>query len=606
MSEGLVRMLPGVAATLSAMLGMLALLPRSRSRRRILFGLMNLGTYFWSVSYFLGLGARGWFGPADTVIVGRALFALGQVGVALAVTTWLLFAVDVTGLRAWTRGWRSVATYVPGALLVIVMFSNPVHGLFVTWGGTAPVADFTYGPLGSVLNVAMYALVMLSSFVYTRAVLREPAGPRRSLFSVLAIAALIPLIGNAVWMSRSITGLVLPFNPTVVLFTLLDLLLAVAVFRVGLLDIVPVAEGHAFRSMRDGGVVIGAEGRIVVFNDSFHAVFPGAKTGECLSDVAPSFWAYLARRDEASEADTPCLFDLDAHLYQVTVAHMASRSGASLGDSIVLRDVTQEQAAQQRIVDLNMKLERTVLELEDATNLKDRFISDMSHELRTPLQSIIGFAGSLARELSGGLNAEQHEQVQIVLDSGRHLASVIESLLDLSSAESGFMVMHTNKFDVNDVARHVMETMRPIAAQKDIELRVEACCAGVCVVHSDETKLRQVLLNLLGNAVKFTQSGHVTLKVGCDNGEVLLHVADTGPGIRPEDLPHVFDAFYQGAAGSAPSVRGAGLGLCVSQSLVQVLGGRISLESVVGEGTTFCVTIPMEPPAAETRGAACA
>ena len=596
---GFISMLPGVAATLSAMLGAIALLPRDRSRQHMFFGLLNLGTYCWSLSYFLGFGATALFDSSQIQSVGWALFVLGQIGVVLATTSWLLFSFETVGRHDWTRGWRLLLVCTPGTILLLSMVTDPWHGLFVAWADWSQKASFAYGPLGNVLTIVILGLMLIGPAVYIHGALHTRYKARRRLFALLSVAGFIPLVGSAVWITRGLSGIELPFNPTVVLFTLMNLLLGVAVFRAGLLDIVPVAERGAFRSMRDASVVVDMDGYIAVMNDSFARVFSAARVGIVLEQAAPSLAVHCEVRSPLQGVEGAFPFELSGRVYQVRVSRMVARAGKPLGDLIVLTDVTEEQAAQQRILNLNASLERSVLELEQATKLKDRFIADMSHELRTPLQSIIGFAGTLQRELPGALNPQQHEHVAVILDAGRHLASLIESLLDLSRIESGVMVAAARRFDVNEVAHRVIDTMRPLAKRRGVELGLVECADVLCTVHSDETKYRQILINLLGNAVKFTKHGRVELAVSYGGDHVVFRVSDTGPGISEADLPHVFDAFYQGDIGASSRARGTGLGLYVSATLARLLGGSISVESTLGNGTTFTVRLPTELPVAE-------
>jgi len=251
-----------------------------------------------------------------------------------------------------------------------------------------------------------------------------------------------------------------------------------------------------------------------------------------------------------------------------------------------------EELVQERTRELACTNER----LEDATMAKNAFLAAMSHELRTPLNSIIGFSGLLAQGVTGVLTPDQLTQVEIINDSGKHLLSLIEDVLDLSKVESGKEQVHLGDLEVAGMVREAGEMMRPLAEEKGLDLRV-AIVTDPGSIRTDSVKLRQILLNLLGNAVKFTDAGHVDLTLDCDDeGLVEISVQDTGVGIAQTDLPRVFDAFTQIETPGRSKPRGTGLGLALSREYAHLLGGEISVHSVVGEGSRFVFVVP-EPSA---------
>lgn len=240
-------------------------------------------------------------------------------------------------------------------------------------------------------------------------------------------------------------------------------------------------------------------------------------------------------------------------------------------------------------------------ELLEATKAKDKFLAAMSHELRTPLNSIIGFSGTLLQGLAGELNEEQIKQLTLVQRSGKHLLMLVNQVLDLSRIEAGQEEPEYVEFEVRPFVERVVEDVSTLAKEKGLRLEADALEAPT-TIESDPDRLKQVLLNLLGNAIKFTEQGSVQLVVSHHEGLVTFRVRDTGPGISYEDQPHVFEAFYQmrTAAGHKPA--GTGLGLSISRELVELLGGTITLESAPGEGTCFVVRIPARRPAVDAPG----
>lgn len=229
--------------------------------------------------------------------------------------------------------------------------------------------------------------------------------------------------------------------------------------------------------------------------------------------------------------------------------------------------------------------------LREVDRLKTDFLARMSHELRTPLNSIIGFADVLLMGLDGDLTERMIEDLQLIRSSGYHLRDIIGDILDMSKIEAGRLELAYETFDMRRAATELMATAAPLAEQKGLALRLDVD-EQVGLLTADRTRIRQVLWNIVGNAIKFTDHGGITVSIRPENGDVLFCVADTGIGIAPESLPRIFDHFNQIDAGRRESISGTGLGLSISKSLVELHGGRIWVESEAGQGSTFRFTIP--------------
>ena len=236
-------------------------------------------------------------------------------------------------------------------------------------------------------------------------------------------------------------------------------------------------------------------------------------------------------------------------------------------------------------------LEATTAQLLEASQAKDRFLANMSHELRTPLNSIIGFTGVMKQGLAGPLTPEQSKQLAMVDRSSRHLLSLVNQVLDLARIESGEEKLETSTFPLSKLVLEVAEVIEPLAAAKGLAISIEE--DGLCetMVTTDRGKLNQILLNLAGNAVKFTARGTVTLRCQKGDSGVKIVVADTGPGIAADELEAVFDEYRQIVGRSGAKPQGTGLGLTVSRRLARLMGGEIEASSEEGVGSEFIVTI---------------
>jgi signal transduction histidine kinase len=238
------------------------------------------------------------------------------------------------------------------------------------------------------------------------------------------------------------------------------------------------------------------------------------------------------------------------------------------------------------------QVEMNSREVETANRHKSEFLANMSHELRTPLNAIIGFSEVLRQQMFGAINPKQGEYLEDIQTSGQHLLSLINDILDLSKVEAGKMELQLSRFSLHAALEAVLLMVRERAAGRGLELRTELDPA-IDQLEADERKVKQIVLNLLTNAVKFTSSGgRVTLETKHDGAGAVVSVRDTGVGIAPVDQARVFEEFTQAGTAATSGQEGTGLGLALSRRLVELHGGRIWVESEPGRGSTFSFTLP--------------
>jgi signal transduction histidine kinase len=249
-------------------------------------------------------------------------------------------------------------------------------------------------------------------------------------------------------------------------------------------------------------------------------------------------------------------------------------------------------------IDTQLALRETLAKLEiekekaqSADHLKSAFLATMSHELRTPLNSIIGFSGVLLKEKQGPLNTEQKKQLGIVQNSARHLLSLINDVLDISKIEAGQLKLSFQKFNIKDIIDKVIDTCQPMAEKKSLKLSVEIENEAEEIV-SDPLRVQQILLNLVNNAIKFTEAGKVNITSRSERDSVIIDVTDTGIGIEKDKIGLLFRPFIQIDSGTARKYEGTGLGLSICKKLTDMLNGKIEVNSVPWKGSTFSVTLP--------------
>lgn len=289
----------------------------------------------------------------------------------------------------------------------------------------------------------------------------------------------------------------------------------------------------------------------------------------------------------------------------------------TLASLILFATVAERRSAERAMQQLNINLVRQAHELAEETErakaadrLKSAFLATMSHELRTPLNSIIGFTGLLHQGLAGPLNAEQKKQMGMVLGSSRHLLSLVNDVLDLTKIEAGDLQVSFEPFDLREAIEHARQLLMPLAERKGLRLEVRVA-PEVGHIVSDRRRVEQVLINLLGNGIKFTDKGQVTvladvqsnghprvghLSEGFGTMVARIQIVDSGIGIRPEDVGRLFKAFRQLDSGLNRQHEGTGLGLVICEKLLDAMGGNIKVQSQWGAGSTFTVTLPLEPP----------
>jgi signal transduction histidine kinase len=239
------------------------------------------------------------------------------------------------------------------------------------------------------------------------------------------------------------------------------------------------------------------------------------------------------------------------------------------------------------------QLEAASIEVQSAAATRDRFLANLGHELRTPLNAIIGFAGTMKMELAGPLTDEQRAQLEMIYGSGKHLLALVERLLEYSIIEAGVDRVDATRFSPCKVVVDVVRLFELVAAEKGIDL-VAVECRCESEAYTDRFKVEQILINLVANAVKFTERGRVAVAVSQEGGCLRIDVEDTGTGIPAAHVESVFEKFTQLQTERAVKPEGTGLGLTIAREYARLLGGDITVESVPGIGSTFTLHLPLE------------
>jgi len=310
--------------------------------------------------------------------------------------------------------------------------------------------------------------------------------------------------------------------------------------------------------------------------------------------------------DLMKEPDYP-LSDVRKAGYRALLALPLLRQNRLIGGLIVRRhapgefpsqivELLQTFADQSVIAIHNARLFREIeekgQELEVVNKHKSEFLANMSHELRTPLNAILGYSELIIDKIYGDVPEKILGVLERVEKNGRHLLGLINDVLDLSKIEAGRLTLSLNEYSMKDVVQSSFASVEALAAEKNLVLKMEVS-EKLKTGKGDEQRITQVVLNLLGNAIKFTEHGEIRVKTTVSNGSFLVSVSDTGPGIPDADQEKIFDEFMQVDGSSTKEKGGTGLGLSISKKIVKMHGGRIWVESVFGKGSTFQFTLPI-------------
>lgn len=253
------------------------------------------------------------------------------------------------------------------------------------------------------------------------------------------------------------------------------------------------------------------------------------------------------------------------------------------------RELNEQRAELQQ---QNVELESQKSQLKEASQLKTNFLSNMSHELRTPLNSVIALSGVLNRRLAGKIPDDEYSYIDVIERNGRLLLNLINDILDISKIETGHVAITITEVNLASLVRDVMALIKPQIGEKPVKLTLDVS-DSLPLIKSDENLCRHILQNLVSNAVKFTDSGSVDVRIRLETDQIAVMVKDTGIGISEKQLPHIFDEFRQADGGLSRKYGGTGLGLAIAKKYTNLLNGQISVNSTLGEGTTFTVRLPI-------------
>ena len=523
----------------------------------------------------------------------------------------LLFALRYTGRGNKLTRNKVVALFAFPTLIIILAITNPWHRLI--WpniylkevpGGIVGVFEhglFFWLLIAYSYVIAGWAIMILSAHFFFS---RNPEVTRQS--KVLFFAALCPLSASILYAFApdSIGG----YDPTPLSFTLMNAFLILSSFRLRFLDLVPVAWENVIDTLDDGILAIDQQQRIVGWNPVLEKWFGLQPDQRGMAyDKALSEWPQLIRviaRTENESAEIELVpQDKTDRTIEVRLIPFCDHRGKNMGKIVTFQDITDKKTAQKKLVD-------ALDQAESANKAKSAFLSAVSHEIRNPLQGMSGVVFLLAKTHLSFDQKGYMERIQSALGT---LSEILNNILDLSKIEAGKISLESVDFNLRMIAQDVYYLFDSLAEEKGltIDLNIEGSLPAAC--RGDPLRVKQILINLVSNAVKFTPSGgRITVRAwgepktseenekrsGWKGQTVFFQVKDTGMGLSDEKLKHLFNAFYQGDPAVARRYGGTGLGLSIAKALTELMGGQISVESRLGVGTAFTFSLRLDPASA--------
>ncbi|MCB9418562.1 MAG: response regulator [Ardenticatenaceae bacterium] len=576
-----------IAGSINLILAFYALSYRNSAGVKTFIVLMLLMAE-WSITYALEI--------AHTTHNVKLLLAQCQyIGIAYVPAVWLLFSMQYTDQGKWlTNQTKNIALLllIP-TVTAVLAFTNGAHNLI--WQSTILVDSSGFINLAithgywfwvhlamSYFYLAIGTILLISTYTHSKSIYKGH-------ISVLIIGALFPWLGNLLYITKLTSSLGLDLTPFA--FTLTGIVTAFGMSRYQFLNILPIAHNTVLESMRDGILVLDVQDRIVDMNPAAETI-----TQQKISHtIGSSFDQFLAQCPPLSGGSTDehgVITEVimgtgeEARFYEVQSIDLTNSNTNHAGRLIMLHETTERKR-------FEVALQKAKEEAETAASSKSAFLANMSHEIRTPLNGVIGMAELLRNT---PLNSEQVELVETIYTSSDTLLAIINNILDFSKIEAGKVELEQKAFDLRDCLEVSLNLIAPRVNPNSVKLSYSIDEQTPNAFIGDVIRLRQVLVNLLSNAAKFTEEGEISVNITSElitNDLYRLHFAvkDTGIGIPADKHANLFQSFSQADASTTRKYGGTGLGLAISQKLCQLMNGEIGFESEVGLGSTFHFTI---------------
>lgn len=569
-----------IISGLCAVVLMVSLLVRLKSIGKYLAVLLG-ATALWGISY----GIQLWQTDLKSVFLCIKIVYLG---IILIPPFWVLFILKFLQKDEVIR-----------PRLVTLLFVIPVFTLFSVW--TSEWHELHYSGLTFFKNESLAMvkfrggpgyMVFISYFYVSLAfglfALLKKRSDGQFYFirqrQLIIVAALMPALANVLYLLGIRPAEGIDLTPLAFIFT--TIIIAVALMKYQLADILPVARERIIEALQEGVLVLDPKGRIVDFNPEMGKII-NAEATEVLGANICKFFPILDRPlDEQEEIELVIPVNGLDRAFAITISDLTTRKGVTRCKILLFRDVTERKHVEQSLIDAKEQAE-------EAARIKAQFLSTMSHEIRTPMNAILGFTHLL---LQNDPRPDQLEYLNIQKFSAENLTVLINDILDFTKIEAGKIQLEETCFDLRQLLQNLYSSLKPNADNRDIDLQLNVPAQGIPPILGDTVRISQVLTNLIGNAIKFTEQGSVavTAEVAEQTDTyttIDFKVSDTGIGIPADKINLIFESFNQASSDTTRRFGGTGLGLTITKRLLNLMDSDIYVASEPGRGSAFSFTL---------------
>jgi signal transduction histidine kinase len=556
-------------------------------RRRSVTGAMELG---W-LMIAAGSGAFWLIFEAAAPTMSEKIFwsKLEYSGGVATPVLYLIFVLRFTGRDKLLSLRNILLLFIIPAITFLLVLTNEKHNLI--WSGFSPISektnlmDYFHGLWFWIGYIAYTYLLLLLSSIYLIHFIIHQKKAFRSQALIIFTGGIFPWIVSIIYLTGSSPIPALDLTPFSI--TLSGVLAGYAILYSRLLDLVPVAREMLVEILPDGIIVLDSQNRIQDINEAAITFLYirqkniiGSDALSSASSVSRLMNAAIGRK---SFDKTEVVENDDAKTYSITSQSIKSQPGSRL---VIIRDITSLKKTEEELI-------KAKEHAEESDRLKSAFLANMSHEIRTPLNGILGFTELLSS--TDLTDKEQDDYLEIIRKGGDRLLKIINDIIDISKIESGQMQVSISKTNISEQLQTIYSFFKPEADSKRITLiNKNASAVDETIIETDSDKIYAIQTNLIKNAIKFTQSGFVEFGFEKGNSHLEFFVKDTGTGISNEQKEFIFERFRQGNDTLTRNFEGTGLGLSISKAYVEMLGGKIWVESEYGKGSVFYFTIPAD------------
>ncbi len=565
-------------------LAMAALVWRQRQSWSTWFFSVALSITIWSTLYALEL--------TSPTLRLKTFWAQWQyLGITTLPVGWFLFAQSYAGRFQWTTRRRVLALFIIPLLAIALAFTNERHHLFwvaieLNTNGPFATFDARYGPGWFLFFLYSYTLLFWGSLSLFLA-LRGLAALYRWQLTILLLSPALPWIANALYLTR--LSPIPQLDLTTFAFTLSMLIFGLGMSRVRLFALPPIARSLVVQHMNIAMLVLDRNNVVVDANPAAEKLFGWAHQaaiGVPVTEVLGRWHDYAMPYMNAVVADTELRIQTDAgdpataQFFTLQISPILNEKQRVGGRLVLLQDITRLKAADRAVA---------------LAQAKTELLAKVGHELRTPLNGILGLAEMLEYGVYGAISSSQQEALARIVNRSRYLTRLVNDMLEQFRLEQEAFTLVVAPFQIRALLQQVVETSEAAAAAKKLTLTTQIDANVPEALLGDATRLFQILVNLVDNAIKFTPSGQIEIRVFCpDEGHWALAVKDAGIGIPPALHDQIFEPFQQADHPPTESEKGMGLGLAIVKQLVTLMAGEITVESIPQQGSTFTVTLPLQ------------